>query len=90
MDQYYQSQRGGSWLHLPWYARASYRSNYDPSLRYNIAGFRCVKRDTRPLVGLRGGSWYFLRARASFRLNAVPASRGDSVGFRCCVRRERP
>jgi len=35
--------RGGSSVHGPWGARASYRSGGAPGNRYNDAGFRCVR-----------------------------------------------
>ena len=34
--------RGGSWIYLPWFVRSSIRGLYDPSVRLNGIGFRCV------------------------------------------------
>ena len=38
----YRVLRGGSWYHYNLYLRSAYRSYDDPSLTYNVIGFRCA------------------------------------------------
>jgi len=41
--------RGGSWDNDdPRYCRAAYRGDYDPTLRYDVYGFRCASRSSGP------------------------------------------
>lgn len=39
----YRVRRGGSWKHVPFYARSAFRNWDSPTFRYDVLGFRCVQ-----------------------------------------------
>lgn len=44
IERIYRVVRGGSWVSLPYYLRASYRGGIDPDYRNYNLGFRLVVR----------------------------------------------